>query len=312
MTKRKYHLRNAKDYNESLVKRGDIRLWVDENALKSWYAKPEPGKHSLFQKIYSDDSIKCGLRLRALYQLPLRALQGFLSSLFLLSGITLDVPHFSTFSRRQKTLAYEWSCENKSDENNYIAIDATGIKVFGEGEWKTRVHGYTYRRTWRKLHLAVDVDTHEIKAVAVSTNDFKDGELLNDLLAQLNGGIEKIFADGAYESFNNFESVKNHGAEPVIPPRKDAKIKQHGNSKQDRLARDETVRSIKAQGRKNWKKNTGYHLRNIAETAMFRFKNMFGDRLLSRTFDRQVFELIDKCRMLNIMTNLGMPDFVMI
>jgi len=79
MTKRKYHLRNTKDYSESLVKRGDIRLWVDDRALKSWYAKPEPSKHSLFQKIYSDDSIKCGLRLRALYQLPLRALQGFLS-----------------------------------------------------------------------------------------------------------------------------------------------------------------------------------------------------------------------------------------
>jgi len=204
------------------------------------------------------------------------------------------------------------SSENEPGETTYIAIDATGIKVFGEGEWKTRVHGYTYRRTWRKLHLAVDVETNEIKAAAVSTNDFKDGELLNDLLEQLDSDIEKIFADGAYESFDNFESVKNHGAEPVIPPRKDAKLRQHGNSKQDRLARDEVVRSIKKQGRKNWKKNSGYHLRNISETAMFRFKKIFGDQLLSRTFDRQVFELIDKCRMLNIMTKLGMPDSVMI
>lgn len=312
MSKKKYHLCNSKNYNESLVSRGDIRLWVDDAVLKSWYAKPESDNQSLFQKTYSDDCIRCGLRLRALYQLPLRALQGFLSSLFSFSGIGLDIPHFSTFSRRQKTLINELSSDHRFGEATYIAIDATGIKVFGEGEWKTRGHGYTYRRTWRKLHLAVDVETHEIRAAAVSTNDFKDGELLDDLLVQLGSGVERIFADGAYESFENFESIKNHGAAAIVPPRKDAKIRQHGNSKKDPLARDEVVRAIQAQGRKSWKKSTRYHLRNISETAMFRFKNIFGDQLLSRTFDRQVFELIDKCNMLNIMTRLGMPEPVMI
>ena len=310
MKKKDYYLRNSRDYNESLVNRGDIRLWVDDEVIESWYAEPEDSG-TLFQKIYSDDCIRCGLRLRALYRLPLRALQGFLASLFALAGIFLKIPHFSTFSRRQEKLGPDLS-QDPSSEATYIAIDSTGIKVFGEGEWKTRVHGYSYRRTWRKLHLAVDVETHEIKAVAVSTNDFKDGELLDALLDQLGESTEKVFADGAYESFENYESIRKQGAEPVIPPRKDAKIRQHGNLSEDPLVRDEVVRSIKKKGRKRWKQESEYHLRNISETAMFRFKNTFGDKLLSRTFNRQVVELIDKCNMLNTMAELGMPDSVMI
>ena len=310
MQKKEYRLRNVKYYNESLVKRGDIRLWVDDEVLENWYAEPEEND-TLFQRVYSDDCIKCGLRLRALYQLPLRALQGFLISLFAFAGILLDVPHFSTFSRRQEKLPVELE-RNSSSESAYIAIDSTGIKVFGEGEWKTRVHGYSHRRTWRKLHLAVDPESHEIRAVCVSTNDFKDGELLDSLLDQIEESPKKVFADGAYESFDNYKSVVDHGAEPVIPPRKDAKIKQHGNSKKDPLPRDEVVRAVKKLGRKRWKEESLYHLRSISETAMFRFKNTFGDKLLSRTFKRQAIELIDKCNMLNIMTELGMPDSVMI
>ena len=221
--------------------------------------------------------------------------------------------HYSTFSRRQEKLPLILDeIEDAPTQSTYIAIDATGIKVHGEGEWKTRTHGVSYRRTWRKLHLAVDVVTHEITAVAVSTNDFKDGQLLDDLLHELNEGIIKVFADGAYEGFDHYESVVNIGAEAVIPPRVDAKIRQHGNSKDDPLARDEVLREIKRKGRKKWKQDNEYHLRNISETAMYRFKAIFGDKLLSRTFNRQVVELIDKCSMLNIMTSLGMPDSVMI
>ena len=310
--KKEYVVYNWSDYTESLTKRGDIHLWIDQQVIDNWYVKPEKNS-SVFGRVYSDDCIRCGLRLRALYRLPLRAIQGFLCSLFAFAAISLDVAHYSTFSRRQEKLPLILDeIEDAPTQSTYIAIDATGIKVHGEGEWKTRTHGVSYRRTWRKLHLAVDVVTHEITAVAVSTNDFKDGQLLDDLLHELNEGIIKVFADGAYEGFDHYESVVNIGAEAVIPPSVDAKIRQHGNSKDDPLARDEVLREIKRKGRKKWKQDNEYHLRNISETAMYRFKAIFGDKLLSRTFNRQVVELIDKCSMLNIMTSLGMPDSVMI
>ena len=297
-------VRDPSDYNESLIRRGEINLWLNSDVMDKWYTANSELNHK-FKQVYSDDCIRCGLRLRALYNLPLRAIQGLLQSLFSLAGIDLKVPHYSTFCRRQESM--EPILERTAGESEtgaLIAIDSTGIKVFGEGEWKTRMYGYNYRRAWRKLH---DVTSHEVKAVVVSTNDFKDGELLDDLLDQLPPNIEKFFADGAYESFQNFQSIQQVGAIPVVPPRKDAKIRQHGNSSKPALARDRTLRDIRRLGKSGWKKATCYHLRNIAETAMFRFKEIFGDKLQARTFKRQVVELIEKCSMLNIMTALGMP-----
>ena len=63
-----------------------------------------------------------------------------------------------------------------------MVVDSTGVKVFGEGEWKVRQHGYTHRRTWRKVHVGVDEASGEIVAAVVTTNDYHDSQLLPDLL----------------------------------------------------------------------------------------------------------------------------------
>ena len=303
--KLKYKVCNWNEYNQSLIARGSLSLWIDEKVLSEWLCTNQTTTGQ-FTQIYSDACIECGIRLKALYGLPWRAVQGLLQSIMAMLEIDLPVPNYSTFCRRQQSLIAVLEKE-ASQKNMVLAIDSTGLKVFGEGEWKVRMHGYNFRRVWRKLHLAIDVKTQQIEAVAFSTNDFKDGELLDDLLEQIETSVDKVVADGGYESFDNFESIKAIGAEPVIPPRSDARIKQHGNSAKPRLVRDEVVRARNKTTSKQWKKKTGYHIRSLVETAMYRFQCFFGSTLSAHKFESQLTEVIVKCSMMNKLTSLGMP-----
>jgi Transposase DDE domain len=187
-------------------------------------------------------------------------------------------------------------------------VDSTGIKVYGEGEWKTRLHGISKRRTWRKLHLGIDEATGEILAVVVTTNDVSDGQLLPDLLDQIDDPIAQVSGDGAYDQRQCYDAIQQRQAIATIPPRRNAKIWQHGKMKATRLHRDQNLRRIRQVGRKAWKRESGYHRRSLAETTMFRFKTIFGERLSSRDFDNQAVELFIKCAALNRMIQIAKPD----
>jgi len=241
------------------------------------------------------------------YGLPLRATEGLTHSLIRLLGVGLSVPDYTTLSRRRRSLEVELP-RRKKNEPLHLVVDATGIKVYGEGEWKVRQHGYSRRRTWRKLHLGVDEATLEFVAVIVSTNSFKDSQLLPDLLAQVEGQIRQVSADGAYDSRNCYDAIRQRGARAAIPPQKSARIWQHGNTKAERLLRDENLRAIRKSGRKEWKRESGYHRRSLAETQVFRVKMIFGERVRARSFDGQAAQLLVRCAALNRMTHLGMPD----
>jgi Transposase DDE domain len=190
----------------------------------------------------------------------------------------------------------------------HVVVDSTGLKVFGEGEWKVRQHGYSKRRTWRKLHLAIDAANQEIAAAVVTTNDFRDSEVLTDLLEQVDAELDQVSGDGGYDSHENYQLIVNRGAKPVIPPRKDAVISQHGNSHLSAKPRDEVIREIRQLGRRNWKNQSGYHKRSLAETAMYRLKTIFGGTLRARLFSNQGTETFLRCCALNKMTQLGMPN----
>lgn len=302
MGKVAYQVQNWPEYNQALCHRGDITVWVEENTLESWYADPQVGKHGA-QFLYNESAILCALTLRAIYHLPLRQTRGFLTGIFKMMGLKLDIPCYTTLCRRAKDLDVQLP---RSGKPAHIVIDSTGLKVFGEGEWKVRTHGVGKRRTWRKLHLAVNPDTHEIVAHALTTNDVHDNEVLPDLLAGVDD-LESVAADGAYDSHQSFDFIEQKGAIPLIPPREGAVIAQHGNSKQPCLARDEVVRAVKKQGKKKWKRESGYSRRSLAETAMFRVKQIFGSKLRSREFSRQSTESSIMCRALNLMTMIGMP-----
>ena len=239
--------------------------------------------------------------LRFQFHLSLRATQGFAKSLVQLMSLNLEVPDYSTLSRRLAKCEIQMG-SLKSSEPIHVVIDSTGLKVFGEGEWKVRQHGYSKRRTWQKLHLCVDEENQQVVSVSLTDNSFKDSELFEDLVSGLEESIEQASADGAYDSENCWDHCAKNNIQGTFPPRKDARLKQHGNSKEVPLQRDEHIRGIRKGGRKQWKKDSGYSRRSLAETAMYRFKALLGDKLSSREFDRQAMEAFIKCKILNKMT----------
>lgn len=187
--------------------------------------------------------------------------------------------------------------------------DSSGVKVYGEGEWKVRTHGASKRRTWRKLHLQTDEATGEITACTGSENSVSDYEMFEPLLKENEQEIAQISADGAFDRWKVYEAIRRRGIKRVaIPPQKRARIKQHGNCSKERLARDENLRSIRRHGRAKWKREIGYHRRSLAETAIYRFKRIFTDKLQSRSMENEFQEIKIKCAILNRMTHLGKPD----
>jgi IS5 family transposase len=299
-----YRIRNWNEYNRALVRRGSLTVWVDQESLDAWNYRG-PARWGA-QYVYSDAAIQCLLTLRAVFHLPLRATQGMAASVFDLMGLDLDVPHYSTLSRRAAELAVDLS--RKSKGPLHLVLDSTGLKVYGEGEWKVRKHGYSKRRTWRKLHLAIDAETHEVQAVAVTEAKVDDAEEVDHLLKPIDRPLASAAADGAYDKRKVYRALEPRTGTILIPPRSNARIWKHGNASGPPLPRDENLRQIRRSGRKAWKRESGYHVRSLAETGVFRMKAIFGGHLTSRKPECQVTEGTIRCRALNIMTHLGMPD----
>ena len=303
--KTQYRVRNWATYNRALVNRGNLTLWVDEEALQAWQYSGPTQRGA--QYVYAEAAIQCVLTLRAVYQLALRAAQGFAESLFTLLQVSLPVPPYRTLSRRGARSEVELS-RFASTTPMHLVLDSSGFKVYGEGEWKVRQHGWSKRRTWRKLHLGVDEATGEIVAAVVSEAGVTDDDVVTDLVDQVERPIAQVSADGAYDKRKCYEALEKTGAKVTIPPRRDAKIWQHKNCEGEPWQRDENLRAIRRVGRKRWKQEAGYHRRSLAETAIFRLKTIFGAGLQSRNFGQQATELFLRASALNRMTQLGMPD----
>jgi IS5 family transposase len=305
-TKRTYRLRNWSQYNKALVERGSLTVWVSEEVLSAWHNTARTGKRGK-PADYTDTAILCMATLEEVYGLPLRATQGLTRSLIKLLGLELSVPDYTTLCRRRRSLEVELPRLRKS-ERLHLVVDSTGVKVYGEGEWKVRQHGWTRRRTWRKLHVGVDEASGEIRAAVVTTNNFGDGQLLANLLEQVEDALSQVTGDGGYDDRQCYDAIRERGARAVIPPQKGARIWQHGNSKAERHARDENLRACRRYGRAKWKRESQYHRRSLAETMMFRLKMIFGERVGARSFDGQAAQMLVRCATLNRMTHLGMPQ----
>ncbi len=303
-----YRIRNWAAYNKSLVQRGSITLWISEEALAKWHPEPEGRRLRGGQVRYSDQAITCLLMLKAVYHLPYRQVVGFGQSVLDLLGADVRVPDYTTLCKRSADLAVSLPTRN-SDEPKHIVVDSTGLKIYGEGEWKVRQHGYSKRRTWRKLHLCVDENTHEIQALALTEAGVDDAEAGKQLVDDTPGEIEQVSGDGSYDKRKFYDASTERGIKhTIVPPRRNAKIWQHGNSNNAPLPRDQNLRRIRQVGRQQWKIEADYHRRSLAETAVFRFKIIFGNTLSTRTLPRQITEARIKAAALNRITQLGMPD----
>lgn len=308
--KDKYRIRNWRQYNQSLVNLGSITFWFDEAAIARWYSierSVKPGR----PETYSDDAIRCGLLIKAVFRTALRALQGFIGSIIKILGLDLVCPHYSVFSRRAKGLQIPLRRLLKPGEKLNVVFDSTGLKVFGEGEWKMRKHGYSKRRTWRKVHVGMCVDSGQVVVSAITSNNVSDDEAMVHMMGALEGvPLGDILGDGAYDTVDCREAVHDLGGRQVIPPDKNAKEQKRGRIPALK-ERDEAIRRIQElgdEGRSLWKKEVGYHRRSRVETLMFRYKTVLGERLTARREWTQATEVSIKLDALNRMTELGMPQ----
>ena len=188
----------------------------------------------------------------------------------------------------------------------HLLIDSTGIKVEGEGEWHARKHGGPKRRVWRKIHLGIDEEALEIRAVEVTGSHIGDAPILPDLLDQIpqDQEIASVTTDGAYDRRKCHDAIADRGAHAFIPPRKNAKPWRTITA--GAVARNEALRATKYLGRALWRRWSGYHRRSHVETKMQCVK-LLGQRLMARDFDRQVAELQVRIAVLNGYTALGIP-----
>ena len=303
---RQYRIRNWHDYNKALVRRGSLTLWVTDDILAQWQNPQRTGRRGV-PRTYSDTAILCMATLAEVYGLPLRATEGLLSSVVSLLGLSLSVPCYTTLCRRRRLLEVSLP-RLRRDEPLHLVVDSTGVKIHGEGEWKVRRYGWSKRRMWRKLHLGVDEHTGEVAAAVVTTNDYGDGQVLADLLAQVGDELRQVTGDGGYDDRQCYGTIRERKARAVIPPQQGARIWRHGNRGGEPHARDENLRYLRAHGRAKWKRDYEYHRRSLAEVAVFRLKMVFGASASARSFEGQASQLLVRCAALNRMTHEGMPD----
>ena len=306
-SKTSYKITNWRKYNESLVQRGSITYWFSDDVIDRWeHPNDEPKVGRPF--VYSDTAIECLLVMRELFRLPYRQTEGLGRSLVELMQVDVTIPDFTSLAKRAAKLGVSLDVVGRRGPID-VVVDSTGLKVYGEGEWKMRTHGKSKRRTWRKLHLAVNPKTQEIEAEVLTENSGHDADQVQDLLDQIPVPVDTFYGDGGYDKWKVYGKLADEEIQPVIPPQHNAKIKQHGNASAAPLPRDEAIRAIRRQGRKAWKKNVGYHRRSLSETAMYRMKCCFGNMLKNRALKNQRTEARLRSKILNRFTHLGLPQF---
>lgn len=221
-------------------------------------------------------------------------------------GLDIKVPDYSTLSKRSISLPLKKLINNCQPGTHFI-VDSTGLKVYGKDEWGQEKHGTKPKRTWRKLHLGID-ENHQIIASDLTEKEVGDTSALAGLLHQIDD-LEVFMADGAYDSDKVYQQIKDKRGDAivVIPPRKNALP-----DSSEHASRNEAVNTIKEQGRMAWQKLTNYGLRALVELAMLRYKIIIGPKMKARKLPQQKTETEVSVRVLNRMTNLGMPRSIKI
>jgi IS5 family transposase len=293
---------NWAQYDQSLVQRGDITLWISADAVTSW--KPAPSGARGAQRKFSDHAIETALTLRLAFNLPLRQAEGFLRSVLSLLALDLEAPDHTTLSRRSQRLDVALHLA-PIKEPIHLIVDSTGLSIVGEGEWAAAKHGGRGRRAWKKLHIGVD-QTGMIVVQTLTHGSSDDAKAALGLIDEIEGDIASFTADAAYDTIAIYDAVASRGARVVIPPIKTAtKPRRQGRRPP---ARDCTIMRIKEIGRRRWKKESRYHQQARVENTFFRYKSIVGDRLRARHPQSQKAEVVMACNILNRMTSLGMPE----
>ena len=303
--KTKYRIRNWKEYERDLRSRGDVTIWLSEEAITAW----TPAKNGLRggQRRHSNLAILTTLTQRVVFGLPLRQSEGFLESLLSLMGLDLEVPDHTTLSRRNRTVELP-SLTRAHDGPIHLIVDSTGLKIMGSGEWSAHKYKASKkRRGWRKLHIGVDEEGF-IVAAELTSSSADDASTLPDLLDQIEDEIRRFTADGAYDHRSIYHRVGAAGTDAVvivIPPRRSAVAA--GPTDGPWAQREAALERIRMVGRQAWQKESGYRQQGRVESGFFRYKSVLGGNLRARDSNAQKREAMIGCHTLNRMAELGKP-----
>jgi hypothetical protein len=305
----KYKISNSREYDQSLKNRGSLIIWFSEEAVAKWNNPVSVHKKRGGQAIYSDLAIETCVMLGLVYKQHLRQTEGFVESIIKLLNLELKTPDYTTISRRTKKLQVSRHRRVNRDPVT-LCVDSTGIKIYGAQEWQEEKYALKARKSWRKLHIAVDENGY-IASSELTTHNISDCATIGTLLEEIDSPIDTVLADGAYDHPSTYKALishqNQHGNEipikAVVPPNLGFRAEMPDDSK----LRLDNIRLME-QGRKRWQKHTNYGRRAKAENAIYRYKSIIGNKLKSRTFLNQKTESKVAANILNIMTKLGMPD----
>jgi IS5 family transposase len=291
--KTKYRVSNWADYDRALVRRGDITLWISQDAIASW--KPAPSGRRGAQRKFSDHAIETALLLRLVFKLPLRQAEGFLRSALSLMGVNLEAPDHTTLSRRSQRLGVGLDLV-PIKEPIHLIIDSTGLSIVGEGEWVAAKYGGRGKRAWKKLHLGVD-RSGVIIAEVLTDGNVDDAKTALDLIDAIEDNISSLTADAAYDTLAIYDASAARGADVVVPPMQSSTRSRRRRSRSN--ARDRTIMRVQEIGRRQWKKESGYHRQARVENTFFRYKTIIGGRIRARHPESQEAEAVMACNILN-------------
>lgn len=194
-------------------------------------------------------------------------------------ALNFDIPDFSTLSKRSINLKLSHLAQTLTP-GSHVIVDSTGLKVYGKSEWQQEKHDENAKRTWRKLHIAVD-EKLQIIAYDITFNSIGDTTGAFDLLAQVEHDFKVFMGKGAYDSFTLNEAILTNqpDAKTVIPPPSVAVFSQEGNTQ-----RDNHIRLLDGLGRMAWQKQNNYGLRSHIELAILRYKKVIGPAMKARDY----------------------------
>ena len=305
-----YRVRNWREYETGLRARGSLTVWLGltDGKLANWNSprptRRKPGR----QRKYSNHAIETTVTVGLVFGLASRQTEGFLRSLLTLLNLDNDVPDHSTISRRKARLGKVASYERRTVKPVHLLIDSSGLSVH-VGQLRTPPKA----RDYRKLHLAVDEQTSDVVACALTSKRARDASRVASVVGQIERPIASAKADAAYDTGDVYTTLENHRAhrspKVLIPPRKGAQLALDAAGTRQR---NRNIRARSRVGKRKWYVASGYSRRSKVETTFHRYKAILGSAMRARGLASQRVEVRLGCKILNTMTALGIPDGEMI
>ena len=294
-------MRNWKNYNESLVRRGEVLLNFD--IIDNWNTELEEmnqGKKGR-KFVYPDSFIKLLGYMRAYFHLPYRQTEAGVVRKHA-SNTLPSIPDYSNISRRINRLDIRLNDDKSSvhEDNFVIAIDSTGIKVSNRGEWIR--HKWNIKRGYLKIHVAVDIKKKRILSLHVTSEQVHDGKVLSklvdDIVIKQNKVIDTAIGDGAYDSNNNFQFLSFKGINPAIKVRKNSRC-----TNTNHYLRNKAV-TMQKTNLQQWKNSVDYGQRWMVETVFSCIKRMFGEYVTAIRLENMIKEMMLKASLYNLFQSI--------